>query len=112
MMLRVGLNRIRDLTDARIDEAIIGTGTTGSAVTDKALETPTSGTNNTTTNTTATQLLKVAYNANSTEGNTNTITEFGINNDSGDVYYSRVVFAGIVKNNKKELDIEVRYFFK
>lgn len=111
VMLKVGLNKLRDLHDANIDKCWLGT--EGTAVTESqtGLQTGVSATKIANTSTTADKTLVVNYTLPSTTATGNTYREFAVILD-GTVEYNRVVFTGLGHTSTDDIIIRQTFFYR
>lgn len=112
MMLREGINRVRDLFNTNTDQGQFGTSSTTEAYTDTALVAPVAATLVSTTSTTGTQWVIKTATVSSVLGNSNTYREFGLIRDTNDTLMGRSTFTGLAKTNLFNMRGNTRYFFK
>jgi hypothetical protein len=112
MMLREGINRVRDLFDTDTDRGQFGTGTTAEQFADTSLVSAVADTLGATTSTTASQFLIKTRELDSLEGNGNTLSEFELRENSSGNTIHRSTFTGIAKTNTIQLRTRTRYFFR
>lgn len=93
VMLKVGLNRIRDLHSDDIDKGYVGTDGTAATESQTALQAGVSATKLAIAVATADKVATFTYTLTSGVGTGNTYREFALIKD-GTVEYNRVVFTG------------------
>lgn len=111
-----GLNRVRDLVYADINQGELGTGTTAATESDTDLLVPDATTLKALTGKTkASKAIRFDYELLSTEGATAaTYTEYKHRASTATTDYDRIVFTGIdwIKNGTKDLKITKFYYFR
>ena len=105
-----GKNRLRDLINDDIYQGQVGTDSTAATASDTALGSAVAGTNKSLTLTKSDKHIQIDYTILSTEGNTNTLKEYGINQNTGTDFLMRQTFNDLVKDNSKELLISTQLY--
>jgi len=103
-VLDVGLNRMRDLLAADIDEGVAGTSADAIDVTDTDLIAPVAATESTPTVTKSDKTITVSYTMDSLTGNGNTFYEWGTRMNSGAITFNRALTAGLAKTSAVEVN--------
>lgn len=110
MMVRGGLQRIRNQINTDMDKGQMGTGTTLENVQDTALQTAVSETELDLTATTTDRMLEKTLTVPSTLGNGNTLSEVFLKKSTATSKgYSHITFSGIAKTNLFEIRSRSRY---
>lgn len=114
VILKEGLNRIRDLISADIDYGQLGTATTALSENDTGLGTADAATVLAVTVTTADKQIKYDYTLPSTGGSTATYTEFELRKNATPVNYDRILFTGIgfVPDGVQDIVISKKWFIR
>lgn len=111
-LLDVGINQFRDLFVADVYSGIAGTSSSEFLTSQTGLISPDATTEDTTpTFTLSNKTVSVSWIMDALTGNGNTYYEWGIKGDSGNVYYTRTLTAGVPKTQAVQITrITVFYF--
>lgn len=110
MILREGLNRLRDLHSADIVNGKLGTAATTVVETQTGLVSPVAATEIAVTTTTGVKTTSISYTLPSTTGTGVTYREFGtIGTASTD--YDRNIFTGVEHTESDDLVIQKAYYY-
>jgi len=110
-LLTVGLNKIRDLHQANIDKAWMGTSGTAVAESQTGLQSGVAASKEDVTMTTSDKTLVVNYTLPSTAATGNTFREFAFTLD-GDTEYNRVTFTGIAHTSNEDIIVRQTTFYR
>ena len=102
-----GTNRMITLLSNDITTGVLGSGSTAAQLTDTALASSITGTNNAVTDTISDKQLVIDYSLTSTQAVGETIAEIGLLNDNG-VLFSRTVFASTVHSSTDQWQLSTR----